>query len=548
MNQVTGLNKPASPAQASSQNRAQQILALAKPAAPSPAVQGATDIGIGAAKAGVGMLKSGDVLDTINRMSAGEGIDKTKLLDQIKAMDVLGTANKLAGGSDNWTGIEEPAPQNGAPNWTGQTPEQQREALAPSNNAQKVGAIGVQAALGLSPIAKEFAPEIRGAANTIKEKMTAPSDDVPPGPAGPSGTETPKISSLKVAAAKGSIPGVEGVGKQALTSAQRLSDKAPMGGVGAAIIKQPVEIYDEFAAQEAKHLGDIKEDPAISLVGNRIGDAFRKVVQVRQAAGKQMANSLKKTASKIVNAKSPFGAFQKELLDNGASYDALTKELKLAPDTKFATPDKVILDKYATELQALGNKPTMKALDAFVSRMPKEIEGLKSTNKIEFKTNAERIIKNNLDGLRSALTKTGTKTYARARSTYSDLSNFIDEGASHLGKITQSGDFTRDASMAKSSVQSVLNNGKKDWLMKLEDHTGYPAMDEATLALQAMKDAGDFKGNSLLELLTEGGTSVPTSPSGLAGRIIGYVGKKATDAALGSPTERTREFLRSLEK
>jgi hypothetical protein len=83
--------------------------------------------------------------------------------------------------------------------------------------------------------------------------------------------------------------------------------------------------------------------------------------------------------------------------------------------------------------------------------------------------------------------------------------------------------------------------------MKLEALTGYPALDESTLSLQAMKDSGDFKGNSLLDLLTEhtkGG--VPVTPSGLTDKVLGFLGSKAKGMIAGQPVDRTRAFLKEL--
>lgn len=352
-------------------------------------------------------------------------------------------------------------------------------------------------------------------------------------------------------AVKGKIPGVEGVGQQAMTSAQRLAEKSDMGGVGAAVVGRPIDEYNNFADQEAKHLADIKEDPAIATVGNKIGDAFKQVVQERQAAGQTMAEELKKSATRPVNGWPAAESFQKSLADSGANLSKTAgKGAEVIPTktSKFSTSDIKILNSYANALDKLGKNPTLAQTDAFISRIPQEIEGLKASNNITFKTNAERIINGSLNDLRTQLGKAGTKEYNQARSTYSSLSKFIDEGKSHLGKITQSGDFAKDASLAKSAVQSVLNNGKKDWLIKLEKLTGYPALDQATLALQAMKDAGDFKGNSLLQLLTENTSKIPTTPHGVAGKVLGYLGRTVSGPVLGSPADRTRQFLQSLEK
>lgn len=331
------------------------------------------------------------------------------------------------------------------------------------------------------------------------------------------------------------------------TAAERVRAKVPMTGMGAAIRKPLVKVYDDFADQEAKHLADIKEDPAISMVGSEIGDAFKDVVKQRQAAGKTMSAELEKGGKALVDTKGAFSNFQKELIDNGAKFYSVAKELTAGSESKFGSADKSVLEKYASDLQDLGNKPTMKQLDAFLGRMPNEIKGLKAAKGITFKTNAERLISNNMNDLRDALGKSGSPEYNAARKTYANLSDFIKEGSGFLGKITQSGDFAKDASLAKSSVQSVLNNGKKDWLVQLEKHTGYPALDRSVLALQAMKDAGDAKGNSLLELLSQGAEGAAAGPHGLlAGMVHGITGMGKKVIA-GSAADQTRAYLKALK-
>lgn len=346
----------------------------------------------------------------------------------------------------------------------------------------------------------------------------------------------------QISLAKGNL------GTQTQTSAERLAQQAPLQGAGAARQAKPIDVYNEFANQESKHLADIKQDPAISTVGSRIGDAFNQVVKQRQAVGKTMASELDKVATEPVNLGSALSKFQSELLDNGAHFDSVDKQVIGGSASKFTEQDKTILNKYASDLQSLGNKPTVQQLDAFIGRMPNEIKGLKASSGINFKTNAERLITKSLGNLRDSLGESATPAYNTARKQYADLSGFVKEGAPMLGKITQSGDFAKDASLAKSAVQSVLNNGKKDFLIKLEQHTGYPALDEATLALQAMKDAGDYKGNSLLDLMTKGGQEIPTTKSGLVDRILGFGVDKGKQIIAGSPAEQTRAYLKSLEK
>ena len=94
-------------------------------------------------------------------------------------------------------------------------------------------------------------------------------------------------------------------------------------------------------------------------------------------------------------------------------------------------------------------------------------------------------------------------------------------------------------------MQSILNNGKKDWLEKLEEITGYPALDRSVIALQAMKDAGDFRGLSLLQQLSTG--AAPT-PAGITQKVIDFALDKVARAAAGSPEEQTRIFLKALQE
>lgn len=406
--------------------------------------------------------------------------------------------------------------------------------------AAKEGAVaGTEAALGA---AKDVATPLAESAQSAVDATKAGVKNV-------AGAATQKVKdTVQSAAANGKIPGMEGLGEQTKTSASRMAEQMPLIGAGAAREAKPIDAYNTFAAQEAKHLADIKEDPAISKVGSEIGDAFTSVVKQRQAAGKTMSAELEKTGASAVDTKDALGNFQKELADNGTSFNPKTREVSAGSESKFSSADQNVLEKYATGLQDLGKNPSMKSLDAFISRIPNEIKALKAKTGITFKTNAERLISNNLNDLRTALGKSGTPAYNTARKTYADLSKFINEGASHLGKITQSGDFAKDASLAKSSVQSVLNNGKKDWLIKLEDLTGYPALDRSTLALQAMKDAGDFKGNSLLELLTEGAEGAVAGPHGTIANLIGKSGKMLGKTVAGSKADQTRAFLKSLEK
>lgn len=324
-------------------------------------------------------------------------------------------------------------------------------------------------------------------------------------------------------------------------------------GIGKSGVQDPAALHAKYYTQEQKALADTKEDTALGMVGSDLGKSFDQVVKLRQKVGKTMSDELDKFGGNKISSSGIVSGFQKDLIDSGAKYDAVKQEVVNTADSKFSSTDTKLLEKYGQEISKLGKNPTAKSLDAFVGRMPNEIKALKSQAGINFKTNAERIINKNLDSVRSTLTGAGTPAYKAARSNYSDLSNFVNEGVPFLGKKTSTGDFAKDASLVKSSVQSALNGGKKDWLMKLEKLTGNPIIDKATLALQAMKDAGDYRGASLLQSLTEGASSgkipeIPTTATGMANALAGKAIKKGAEKFIGTPYEQTQRFLKSLSK
>lgn len=334
---------------------------------------------------------------------------------------------------------------------------------------------------------------------------------------------------------------------QLQTSAQRLvAQSEPRFLEGAAQrVDDPLNLYDEYLSSSKAALTDTKLDPAISKVGSDIGDAFKEVVAQRKDVGKVLASELDKVKTVKTDVLPVVDTFVDDLKTNGLIYDRVTKNIRpTTAQVKIGTADQKLLQNYAQELQILGSKPTVGEIDSFISRINDDLKLYKASNNIVGTTNAERIMLKSLGDLRNELTKTAGVPYTNARALYSDLSRFLENGESYLGKITESGDFAKDASLAKSSVQSILNNGKKDWLIELEALTGKPLLDKSVLALQAMKDAGDFRGVSLLEILNDG--AIPTSRAGITQKVIDYALAKTGEVLVGSPEEQTRRFLSDL--
>lgn len=317
-------------------------------------------------------------------------------------------------------------------------------------------------------------------------------------------------------------------------------------------VADPLTKYDEFYKQEQKFKGDIKADTALSVVGERTGQAFEKVVNTRREAGKKMADEMKRVGETKTNIEPAFEMIEMELAGNGLKYDGTKKTFSQSRESKMSSQDVDMLNQYVKELNELGATPKAAELDAFMSRVPRELDVYKGKNNVMKTTNGERIIKQHLRTLNSALSERANPeftNYAKAKADYAALSSFLDEGVGFMGKKTQAGDYAKDASLAKSAVQSVLNNGKKDWLAKLEDLTGYTAIDEAMLAIQAMKDSGNFRGNSLLELLTpKEAPKMSLTPGGIADKTLGVAWEYGKEKFSGTPYEQTKRVIEARTK
>lgn len=316
-------------------------------------------------------------------------------------------------------------------------------------------------------------------------------------------------------------------------------------------MSNPLETYNKFLEQEKVAKTDVKADSALSQVGEKVGDSFDKVVKMRKDVGKTMGAELKNISKEPVDIAPAIEKFKAGVDEAGLKYDKANQSFTSEGQSKMTSTDIKMLSDFQAELDALSYKKgvTAKDVDSFVSRMSNELDLYKSKNNILSTTNAERVIKGTLHDMTEQLNPETSgnpafQKYYDARQSYSKLSDFLDEGQRYLGQKTQSGDYARDVSITKSSVQSLLNGGKKDWLSSLEGLTGYSAMDDAVMALQAMKDMGNPKGASLLQLMSEG--SMPVTKSGITQKILDFILNKTKDTLIGSPEEQTQTFLKSI--
>lgn len=375
---------------------------------------------------------------------------------------------------------------------------------------------------------------------------------------------------VQVAAARGSVPGVsENVTSPVQTSAERLAQQAPLIGAGAAREAKPLDMYNSFANAEDALLGnkklgikgDIKMPGAQGKLGDMMSGGFEQVIGLRRTAGEAMGTALKTIADKPTDIAAPTQNFVQHLADDfNLGYNPLTKEFSTVrgDQSPLTSDDRQMLTTYLDELGKLGTNPSVGSLDAFMKRIPNELDVAKAAKNITKVTPAEAAIKGNLSSLRGELDakinpdtgiaqKPYLQDYTKAKKDYARLSGIVDRGSTLLGGKDSEGNYIRDASVAKRAVQSIADGGTKDLLLSIEKETGIPLLDNANLALQAMKDAGNPMGHSLLELVTNAGKGVPTDAQTLTERLIRAGGSVAKGKIIGSPADQTRALLKALE-
>lgn len=325
----------------------------------------------------------------------------------------------------------------------------------------------------------------------------------------------------------------------------------PQVETAASRLDDPLDQYNKYAQQAQANKFDASEDKPLEQVGQDAGNAFKKVVKMRQQVGKMMADELKR--SEVGDAETDTTVatnnLNEELKANNLRYNGRTGTIQDVGQSKMTSVDRDLLQDYKTQLKELGPNPSVKDLDSFMSRVSQEMDIYKDKNSIVGTTNGERIIKNNLDTLRNQFDATkmnnpALEDYSDFRKAYADLSGTIDEAKQYFGKVNPDGSFARDASLVKSSITSLLGGNKRAVLSSLQELTGDPILDKAVMAAQAMQDAGDASGTSLLQELYN---NPPTSASGLTAKILNWGIGKAKNAFVGDPSEQTRTFLQSLQ-
>jgi hypothetical protein len=137
---------------------------------------------------------------------------------------------------------------------------------------------------------------------------------------------------------------------------------------GAKRIDNPIATYDDYLSQSKKALTDIHADPAISSVGDEMGDAFNTVIKQRRAVGQTIGDELKTVGKLKVSIADPKTSLLSELKDSGLSYNPRTKQLNAFSGSKFAPEEMTMLNDFVGAVQRLGETPSVSSIDNFISK------------------------------------------------------------------------------------------------------------------------------------------------------------------------------------
>lgn len=230
----------------------------------------------------------------------------------------------------------------------------------------------------------------------------------------------------------------------------------------------------------------------LEVVGQRTDKALNDVDAFRRQEGKRMGEIEKSLNDQTIDIRgSRIDTFVNEYLGSSKSFGRKTK------DTAF-------VDDFANDYDKLVQNPTVANVLEFTRTWSNELEDLKDgfgafkDNKRTY-TVIEGAISDLKNGARNVISETNPE-YKKALANYRLTSQIREEGNRLLGKEGLAGERLKGGAAAKRAVQSSSDAGARQFFNVLKKVTGYDGLKEADIALQAMKDVGDYQGLSLLEV------------------------------------------------
>lgn len=280
--------------------------------------------------------------------------------------------------------------------------------------------------------------------------------------------------------------------------------------------------YNTYLNQSKKFVQDRSVDGGggLDLAAANAEKYVKQVDVKRKAIGASMGEIEKANSNKYVDLSkgTSFSSFIENLQNSAGKANYAGKET-ITPETDLFLKD-------ALKLQQRGTTAG-EVLD-FTRSWQNRLEDIKDKFG-DFKDNKfsnskiQNVINEMKDGVRNQLAE-ADPAYKELIKNYRLTSTFKSEANRLMGQNGLYNEPIKGTALMKRAVESNSDAGARQFLKTLRDITGYDGIADATLAIKAMKDAGDSQGLSLLGIMndaTKGNGGLFSTMKDLAIDVVG---------------------------
>lgn len=291
--------------------------------------------------------------------------------------------------------------------------------------------------------------------------------------------------------------------------------------------------YKTYLEQSKKFVNDRSVDGGggLDLAAANAEKNVKLVDLKRKEVGSAMGEIEKANSSANIdlNTGSSFNKFVDNLKNNSNKGSYAGKE-SVTPETEMFLND-------AAKLQQRGT--SVKEVLDFTRSWQNKLEDMKDKfgdfkdNKFS-NTNIQNVINEMKNSVRDQLSQASPE-YKKLVGEYRLTSEFKKEANRLMGQNGLYNEPIKGTALMKRAVESNSDAGARQFLKTLRDITGYDGISDATIAIKAMKDAGDSQGLSLLGIMNE------ATNGGITGFVKG-VYKGATNTVFNQE-KRTQRLI-----
>lgn len=259
--------------------------------------------------------------------------------------------------------------------------------------------------------------------------------------------------------------------------------------------------YKAYLNQSKKFVQDRSVDGGggLDLAAANAEKYVKQVDVKRKAIGTAMGEIEKANSNKYVDLSkgTSFSSFIENLQNSAGKANYAGKET-ITPETDLFLKD-------ALKLQQRGTTAG-EVLD-FTRSWQNKLEDMKDKFG-DFKDNKfsnskiQNVINEMKDGVRNQLAE-ADPAYKELVKNYRLTSTFKSEANRLMGQNGLYNEPIKGTALMKRAVESNSDAGARQFLKTLRDITGYDGIADATVAIKAMKDAGDSQGLSLLGIMND---------------------------------------------